>query len=421
MATVTSAAPPASSAHSAIDGYLTWVEIDRDAYGANVRFFRNLLGEGVELSAVVKANAYGHGASAVASLAADCGVDSFCVHSLEEALALRADGHRQNILVMGHVPFARLAEALRADLRLVIFQRESLDAVIARAEEDRRTREKPVRIHLKLETGTHRHGILESDLGGCLEALRGTDRVILDGAYTHFANIEDTTDHGYAREQLRRFEAMLEHIRSAGFAVPTRHTACSAAALVVPETRFDMVRLGISQYGFWPSKETLLSFRDPISQPRATWRDDDPRAADPRPKHPAEVLQPALTWKTRVSQLKEVPAGAYVGYGCTYQTTRPTRLAVLPIGYSDGYDRRLSNQAYVLVGGHRAPVRGRVCMNLTLVDVTDVPDVGLEDEVVLLGRQGQQDVSAEQLGAWIGTIHYEVLARIRGTIPRVIV
>ncbi len=380
-------------------GLHSWVEVSRGAYLHNLAFFRQHLGEGVELSAVVKANAYGHGAETIARLAAEGGADSFCVHSLEEALALRAAGLRQDVLLLGHVPLVRLAEAVPHDLRLVLFNRRSAEELARAAARAG----KAVRVHLKLETGTYRQGIGEQELGWFLDFLSKHPELRLDGAYTHFANIEDTTDHGYAEYQLGIFDRLCRRIRDAGFEGVKRHAACSAASLVVERTHFEMVRLGISQYGLWPSKETLLSYK--LRHPES--RED--------------VLRPVLTWKTRISQTKEVPAGSSVGYGCTYQTTRATRLAILPVGYFDGYDRRLSNQADVLVRGHRAPVRGRVCMNLTMVDVTDVPEVELEDEVVLLGRQGGQRVTADDLAGWIGTISYEVVARIRPGLPRILV
>lgn len=377
----------------------TWIEIDRNAYRENLRFFRRLLGPDVELAVVVKANAYGHGLECIAALAARGEADSFCVHSLEEALVLRAAGHRADILVLGHVPLARLEAALAADLRLALFARPTLERL------DRLTRAsgRRARVHLKLETGTHRHGIDAGELDALLAGLKQAPGVDLEGVYTHFANIEDTTNQAYAREQVRCFEALVARIASAGFTVTRRHAACSAAALVMPETRFEMVRLGIAQFGLWPSPETLLSHRaEAVGEV-------------------ANALAAVLCWKTRVTQVKAVPAGAYVGYGCSYQTTRPSRLAVLPIGYSDGYDRRLSNQAHALVRGQRAPIRGRICMNLCLIDVTDISGVVLGDEVVLLGRQGEEIVRAEQLAAWAGTIHYEVVARLRAGIPRFVV
>lgn len=377
----------------------SWIEISRGAYLHNLRFFRRLVGPRVELAAVVKANAYGHGWRPIAELAAAGDADSFCVHSLDEALDLRAAGFRQDVLIMGHVPLARAAEAVAHDFRCGLFSLESAAALAGAARDQGRR----ARVHLKLETGTYRQGVDDDELAAFLDFLRAHSEVRLEGAYTHFANIEDTTDHTYAESQLRRFDELVERLRAAGFGDLRRHAACSAASLVVSRTHFDMVRLGVSQYGLWPSKETFLSYQL--------------RHAET----PEETLRPVLAWKTRISQVKRVPAGRFVGYGCTYQTSRDSRIAVLPIGYSDGYDRQFSNQAHVLVRGRRAPVRGRVCMNLTMVDVTDVPGVALEDEVVVLGRQGDQRVRAEDLAALAGTISYEVVARIRDGLPRLVV
>lgn len=377
----------------------TWVELSSAAYAANLDFFRRRVGPGVELSAVIKANAYGHGWREIAELAVGSGADSFCVHSLEEALELRAAGFEQDVLIMGHVPLARLEEAVTGGFRMVLYNFESLERLGKIAQHHGNT----VRVHLKLETGTYRQGVDEGELSPLLEALRAHPRVRLEGVYTHFANIEDTTSHDFAFEQRRRFEHLAGIVEAAGFAPLLRHAACSAATLLFSDTHLRMVRLGVSQYGLWPSKETYLSYT--LQHGRSE----------------APVLEPVLTWKTRISQLKRVPAGSFIGYGCSFQTTRETRLAVLPVGYSDGYDRRLSNQAHVLVRGRRAPVRGRICMNLMMVDVTDVPEVALEEEVVLLGRQGEQQVSAEQLAGWAGTIAYEIVARIRAGIPRRVV
>lgn len=376
-------------------GLNSWIEVSEQALAGNLAFVRKLLGPRVELAAVVKSNAYGHGMELVAGLAIKHDADSFCVHSLEEALRLRQAGFSQDVLVMGHIPFARLAEAVEADLRVVLFHRRSARKLAELAEARGRT----VRVHLKIETGTHRQGIEPDDLEAFVEILCQHPGLQAEGIYTHFANIEDTTDHTYARGQLARFEQVLEKLRAGGLPLPKTHTACSAAALLFPQTHFSMIRLGISQYGLWPSKETFLSYR--LDHPDAVGD-----------------LRPVLTWKARISQVKWVPAGAFIGYGCTYQTTRRTRIAILPVGYADGYDRRLSNQAHVLIRGHRAPVRGRICMNLFMVDITDIPGVEVEDEAVLLGRQGDQKVTANDLAAWVGTIAYEIVARLGADLPR---
>jgi alanine racemase len=376
---------------------LTWVEIDRDALHANLRAFRRRVGPRVVLCPVVKANAYGHGLREVARLVAPH-VGFLAVQSLEEAVSLRDAGVRKPLLVLGYVPLAALHDAARAGFHLSVSNRATL-AALARVG---RRLGRRVPVHLELETGTHRLGVVPEDLPGLAAVLHDSrDALALAGVSTHFANIEDTTNHTYARAQLRAYRAGLECLASFGLRPRLRHTACSAAAILFDETHFDLVRVGISLYGHWPSRETLVSSR--------TRRVTHLR------------LRPVLAWKTRVAQLQDVPAGATVGYGCSYRTTRRSRLAVLPVGYWDGYDRGLSNVARVLVRGQEAPVRGRVCMNMTMVDVTDIPGVALEDEVVLLGTQGPLQVSAEDLAGLLGTIPYEVLTRITPTLPRVVV
>lgn len=377
----------------------TWIELSEAAYANNLNFFRKIIGEKRELSVVVKANAYGHGWQSIARLAVKHGADSFCVHALEEALRLRHQGFHQNILVMGHVPLHCLEEAVEKNIRLVLYNMETLERLAQIAENS----EKLARVHLKLETGTYRQGVTEEDLPRFLDKLKKTPRVLLEAVYTHFANIEDTLNHEYAHYQQQCFHKMVELIQQNGFPILKKHAACTAAALLFHETHMDMIRLGIGQYGLWPSRETLLSYKE---------------------KYGAAVensLRPVLTWKTRVSQVKTVPAEQTIGYGRTFKTSRESRLAVLPVGYSDGYDRGLSNHAYVLIHGKRALIRGRICMNLMMVDITDIPDVKLEDEVVLIGRQGDEEITAEHLATLCGTIHYEIISRINPAIPRIIV
>ncbi len=383
----------------AIRDLTTWIEISESAYAGNLRFVRRLVGPEVEISAVVKANGYGHGWELIARLAADHGGGSFCVHSLEEALQLRHAGHRQDILLLGQVMRRRLPEVAEQGLTLAIFDPGSADALVATCRRLRRS----VKVHLKIETGTHRQGLCDEELRAVVETLKKEPRIDIEGAYTHYANIEDTTRHDYAEHQQERFRAALRQLADLGIKPRKVHTACSAAALLFADTHYQMVRLGISQYGFWPSRETQVSYKLQQGTDRS------------------ETLQPLLTWKTRVGQVKSIAADSFIGYGCSYQVTRPSRLAILPIGYSDGYDRNLSNRGHVLIHGRRAPIRGRICMNLTMVDITDIPAVAPEDEVVLLGRQGQQEIRAEDLAQHIGTIQYEVVSRLRSSIPRFVV
>ncbi len=224
---------------------------------------------------------------------------------------------------------------------------------------------------------------------------------MLEGLSSHFANIEDTTDDYYPKFQLENFRQAIDWFKQRDINVPLRHMSCSAASILFPETHFELARVGIGLYGLWPSKETMVSCR---------LRGQE-----------ALRLKPVLSWRARVAQVKNVARGAYVGYGCTYRTTRPTRLAVIPVGYYDGYDRSLSNAAYVLIRGKRAPVRGRVCMNFFMVYITDIPGVKLEDQVTLIGKDGRDKITADQLATLAGTINYEIVSRINPSIPRVVV
>lgn len=373
---------------------LSWVEIDRKAVVANLKAFRKRIGK-TKLCLVVKANAYGHGIVPFAKIAERSGTDWFGVATLDEAEILRMAGIRKPVLILGYVTRKHLPEVVKQGYHLTVFNLEALQRLSVVA---KRTGRKAL-IHLKLETGTYRHGIMEKDLLSFGDYLNEHPELVVEGASMHFANIEDTTDHTYAMNQLARFEHMVGRLEADGVHPRLRHTACTAATILFTKTHFDMVRLGIGAYGYWPSRETFVSAKE---------------------RKTRMALRPALTWKTVVGQVKEVPTGSAIGYGGTYKTTRPARIAVLPLGYYEGYDRGLSNSAYVLIQGKRAPVRGRVCMNVMMVDVTDIPEANLEDEVVLLGTQGEESISAEQLASWAGTINYEIVSRIIPELPRVV-
>jgi alanine racemase len=378
-------------------GLLNWVEVDGEALRWNLRQFRSRLGRSAALGAVVKSNAYGHGLLEVAALATAGGADWLCVNNIEEGVRLREAGHRESVLVMGYVPLAHLEAVVEHDLRLVVYNAETIEQL----ERCAVARNRRAAVHLKIETGTYRQGIPEADVEAIARRVVDSPGLTLEGATTHFANIEDTTDHGYARQQMASFERIGRSLERVGIALPMRHAACSAATVLFPETHLDLARVGISLYGLWPSKETFVSCLEH--------------------GQPTLDLRPVMTWKTRVAQIKTVPEGRFIGYGCTYRTTRETRIAVLPVGYFEGYDRGLSGVAHVLVRGRRAPLRGRICMNMCMADVTDVADVRLEDEVVLLGRQGDERLPAEQLAQWCGTISYEIVCRVHPSLPRVVV
>jgi alanine racemase len=373
---------------------LNWIELSAEAIWLNLKEFRRRLDPGAALGAVVKSNAYGHGMLEIAELATSAGADWLCVNNAQEGVRLREAGHRLPILVMGYTPYESLDAVVEHDLRPVVYSEETL----RRLSEIAARQDRQIKVHVKIETGTHRQGVPEEEVPGIAGLIRDAPGLDLEGICTHFANIEDTTDHGFAETQIACFGRVREALASAGHEVPVVHAACSAAALLFTRTHLDLARIGISLYGLWPSKETYVSCLE-------------------RGK-PALDLAPVLTWKTRVAQIKQVPEGGYVGYGCRYRATRPSRIAVLPVGYYEGYDRGLSEMAHVLVRGKRAPVRGRICMNMCMVDITDIPGVTQEDEVVLLGTQGEETLTAEQLASWAGTISYEIVSRIHPTLPR---
>ncbi len=373
-----------------------WIEIDANALHHNIGVFRRVLAPGTRFAAVVKANAYGHGVDIVAP-EIEREVDFFAVHSAPEARRLRRIGISKPVLVMGFVPPKGMS-GLDADVHVLVSTREELEWL-----GDTREREGVAHpVHLKVETGTNRQGVRVEQLGELITSA-AQQRLEIAGLAMHFANIEDTLEHDFARQQIDTFHRAIERARRAlGFDPPFIHAACSAAALLFREADFSMVRVGIGMYGHWPSRETRLSW---IMEHGTT----------------GAGLEPVLTWKALVGQIKEVPTGETVGYGRTWQALRPTKLAVIPAGYADGYPRMMGNRGRVLLGGRPAPVVGRVCMNIFMADVTDTPGTAVGDEAILVGSSERARISAEEMATLCGTINYEILSRISPAIDRHIV
>jgi len=372
----------------------SWIEISESALANNVAVFRKMAGDGRHLMAVVKSNAYGHGMIEVAQISLSAGADWLGVFSPEEGFALRRNGIDAPILVFGPTHEAAMDDAIRAGMHLTIASHSAAAAIA------RRPVAAEARVHLKIETGTNRQGMVAGELEGAIRVLSKA-KVRIEGAYTHFADIEDTTEHAFAEKQKVRFAEVLAQLAADGVKLEIPHAACTAAAILFPETHHALVRMGIGLYGLWPSKETRVSAnalgRNKIG------------------------FMPVMTWKTRISQIKAVTAGDYIGYGRTFRATRSTLLAVVPVGYADGYDRSLSNSAHTIVRGVRAPVLGRICMNMMMIDVSDVPSPAEGDEVVLLGSQGDESVTAEDLARFASTINYEIVARAAPYAPRIVV
>lgn len=360
------------------------IRVDTAALQDNLACLRTLVRGPARLMPVVKSEAYGHGLELAAGAFVRGGADWLGVHAMAEAERLRRAGFDLPVLVLGPASEAeaRLAHELNCDLTV-----GSLAALRDAASVG------AGRIHLKVETGVNRQGLVEDEMPAALALLAAHPGLELVGVSSHFADIEDTTDHRFAHQQRERFASWCERLGQAAGGPLLRHMTCSAATVLWPDTHLDLVRVGISAYGVWPSRETRVSAR---MAGRAEL-----------------ALRPALTWLVRVSQVRQVPAGQTVGYGRTWKAPVDSRIAVLPVGYADGYPRALAGRAHVLLDGQRAPLRGRICMNLCMVDVTHIPEVDAGHEAVLLGAQGDDAITAEQLADWLGTIAYEVL-----TLPR---
>ncbi len=369
------------------------MEIDAHALRQNFATAERLVGKG-HVIPIVKANAYGHGLELVIEALAKENVPFYGVDSLEEAERIKRFDDDLPVLVLGYIPKDQLARALALEVSFVVSKSATLFEALRHAKTSR-----PARIHLEIETGLYRQGASRQELDEILALLKEAgERVRLEGVCTHFANAEDVSSDAYVREQTARFEETVKRIQVRGFAPVWRHAACSAALWLHHSTHFDAVRFGISLYGIWSSQEV---------EREACLRD------------PSLALMPALTWKTNIAEVKRVVAGEPIGYGLTERVARDSMITVLPIGYADGFDRRLSSCGEVLVRGRKARVIGRICMNMCMLDVTDIPDVALEDEVVIFGEQLGMRIGPNDWEASVPSlITYEALARLRESIPR---
>ncbi len=371
----------------------TWIEISRSALVNNVTELRRLLAPTCRLMAVVKANAYGHGAAEVARIALDAGAAMLAVASLSEALELRRAGIDAPTLVLGYTPGHLAGVAVAHDVRLTVYDRADL----ALLNEAARARQLPLTVHVKVNTGMNRLGIAPEDAVPFMLDVLALDHLRIEGLYTHFATSDDA-DKRHAWEQFARFEAVLRAVEAAQIRPPIVHAANSAALLTMPATHLDMVRSGIAIYGLDPDAE-----------------------ATPAPAQ----FRPALSWKAQIAQVRQLQPGDAVSYGREFIAESPMTVAVIPVGYADGFPRKPLHWGSVLISGQPAPILGRVCMDQTIVDVTASVAAGatveMGDEAVIIGRQGEAEISAEEAGRRIGTINYDVISRILARVPRVLV
>jgi Alr-MurF fusion protein len=380
---LTAAGSPADVGLAAQPTYPTWVEINTDHLAGNVRALKQMVGDRVELMAVIKADGYGHGAITVARTALLNGASYLAVANIQEALNLREAGIQAPILILSYTPIYAARQAIQQNLTVTVYDLEFARAI------DRTAREigTKLRVHVKIDTGMGRLGVLPDDAVTLFRHLGAMQYIEVEGVYTHFSVADE--DPEYTASQIDLFKKVLRPLRAAGFNFKHVHAANSAAALNHPESYFNMVRTGIALYGLSPSANL------------------------PMP----DGFQPVMSWKTVVAQVKTLPRGHYVGYGNTYRTRMDERIAVLPVGYADGL-RRSSHWDEVLIRGQRVPIRGRISMEKTIISVDHIPDVVIGDEVVLIGQQGNEQISADEIARKLETINYEIVTSIAPRVPR---
>jgi len=359
-----------------------WTEIDLSAIAHNIRKIRSLLSINTRLCAVVKADAYGHGAVPVGQTVLEAGADQLAVAILSEGLELRRAGITAPILVLGYTPPVQASIVVKNELSQTVFSWQMAKALSDAAIFS----DKKVKVHLKIDTGMSRIGILPKDAADFAASVASLPNVEIEGVYTHFATA-DSSNKDFCRKQFACFQEVLAAIAGRGIHVSIRHCANSAATIDIPETHLDMVRTGIIIYGLLPSTEVEKKIE----------------------------LLPAMKFKAQVAYMKELSSGTPISYGCTYITDSPRRIVTLPLGYADGWSRMLSNKGMVLIQGQRAPLVGRICMDQCMADVTDIPNVSLDDEVLLFGGQ---DLPVEEVAEQVGTINYELVCMIGKRVPR---
>lgn len=376
------------------NGVRTWIEIDSAAIKHNMGVFRSSISQKTKLMAVVKSNAYGHGLLDFSREVSRLGADWLGVDSLIEGLALRKNGNKIPILVLGYTLPERLSEAAENNISITISSMDNLEALLGSLAP------KSLKIHVKVDTGMHRQGFLVDQLEEFCEKIikankRGA-RIVIEGLYTHFAAAKNPSFPQETTQQIELFERAIKVVGRFGF-YPIKHAAATAGTLLFPKTHYDMVRIGIGLYGLWPSKETMRALENKIE------------------------LTPVLSWKTIVGEVKTLPEGGGVGYDLTERMQPKSKIVICPIGYWHGFGRALSSIGNVLIHGKRARVIGRVSMDMITVDISKIASVKVGDEVVIIGTQNREQVTADELAYLSDTTNYEIVTRTNPLIKRIVV
>lgn len=376
------------------------IEISAIALEHNVRFIQHLVKKDVKISSVVKGNAYGHGIEQYVPVAEHCGIDHFSVFGADEAYrVMKVKQPETKVMIMGWIPEGELAWVIRNNIEFWIFDTARLIKALSVAKK----LGKKAHIHIELETGMNRTGLSKQEVEEVIDLLNENEAHLeLTGLCTHLAGAESIANHVRIQRQIKRFKAFVKQFRSQGLKPVFMHAASSAATITYPAFRFDMVRIGILQFGYWPSAETLIHY---IS----------------RRKDKTDPLERIISWKSSIMALKNVQQGEFVSYGTNYQAIENQCIAIIPAGYSHGYSRLLSNSGWVLIHEQRVAIVGMINMNMLIADVTSIPEVKIGDEVVLIGVQGQQKISVASFSVLSNQLNYEMLTRLPSSINRRIV
>ncbi len=380
--------------------YPSVIEISRSALQKNINFLRDIHDEGVRISSVVKANAYGHGIDQFVPIAEECGIDHFSVFSMDEALKVKnALKNHADIMVMGWVHPADLEWAVANGIEFYAFELKTLESAVSAS---KKTGKKAL-VHLEVETGMNRTGLTNYEQKQAVKIIKKYPEYFhIRGLCTHYAGAESVSNYVRVQNQYKNFNRTYKWMARRGIIPDLLHTACSAASIVYPKTHMDMVRIGILQYGFWPGPESYIYYTH-------------------GKREKTDPLKRVISWKSRVMSTKDVREGEFISYGTTYLAKTDMRVAIIPTGYSHGYSRSLSNQGRVLIKGSRVGVVGMVNMNMLIADITGIDGVEIGDEVVFIGKQEDKEISVASFVEFSDQLNYEMLARLPHNIPRVVV
>ena len=376
------------------------IELNQKAYKNNLTFLKKMLGEKVIFSSVVKGNAYGHGIKEFVTMAFENGVVHFSVFDVEEAkLVFEALQNKVTIMIMGFVADEDLTWVIENKIEFFVFERYRLSMATKYAKKLKLK----AKIHIEIETGMNRTGFTKSELTRLAKYLnKEAKNIDFVGICTHYAGAESISNYYRVESQIKKFNEAVALFKANGIKPKIKHSACSAASMMFPETQMDLVRIGILQYGLWPSPEVLI-----------TYLNSKKKKIDP--------LQRVISWKSQIMNVKRVKSGEFIGYGTSYMAKDNMKIATIPIGYSHGYSRSLSNQGRVLIDGKRCEVVGTINMNMLSLDVSELEHIKKGDEVVLIGNQGDLSITVSSFGELNNLLNYEFLSRISKSIPRKII